>query len=202
MVHDEVTDLDTYLWVEDLADKWRDRAIARILQVNPRLGQPEEVLTGYPGILAHERRHCRERGQSVDWVGINDCRGLCCGGQITISDIIHSFFYYNSMYRIPNEIIVKIKKQLYKKIHSAAMQLGIKRFYLARNGRHFLMFNVREAEAIYQQLLSYKWQGNIFEAEKKPLKWEFLNGNWELIECEEREKIPIEQLTLPGLRTL
>lgn len=52
-------DYDTYWYIEDLADKWRDEAFARILRVDPRLGQAPGALTGYPGALAYRIRNIR-----------------------------------------------------------------------------------------------------------------------------------------------
>lgn len=195
-----VRSMRDYIYVEKLADNWRDQALVRILQVSPRLGQLLGALTGYPGINAYRLRNWGKpfNNGKHNYYRQAEWRGLGCGGQITIGDIIHEFYYKWWGYNLDKNDRVKIEAQLRREIHRVAKIIGIDRFFINKNGRRYLMFNVREAEAIYQQLLSYKWQGNIFEAEKKPLKWEFLNGNWELIECEEREKIPIEQLTLPG----
>ena len=48
---------ESYLYVEDLANRWRDQALAKILQVDPRLGQPSGALTDYPGVKAYELRN-------------------------------------------------------------------------------------------------------------------------------------------------
>lgn len=85
---------DFHSYVEKLANDWSDRAMARLLAVNPRLGQPEGRLTGYPGILAYEYRKFsqetinKERSdRSPHYDRILEWRGMKCNGQITMTDI-------------------------------------------------------------------------------------------------------------------
>jgi len=201
--------MERHLYTEKLADDWANHTAERILQANPRLVQPEGALGGYPGKLAYNRRGGGHPwGSEIDYGRINidriiDWRGLGCGGQINIKDIVNKLYddlslgpvFIENEEKTPN-IRAKVEVRLRREIHQAAKALGVNRFFTNKNGRRYLMFNVTEADAIYQYLVPHKWR--YVPQIKKPLRWEFVDGFWELIEVEEAEKIPIEQLTLPS----
>lgn len=200
--HDTETDFESYLYVEDLANSWRDQALARILQVDPRLGQPSGALTGYPGIKAYELRNRGKpwNNQGNNYYRIAEWRGLGCDGQIPMSDIALALCPELFPPRVLDEDesppvpLMRARAKLYRAIHQGAKALGICRFYTNKNGRRYLMFNVAEAEAVYKRLLPYKWM-YMLGAKDKPNRWEFVDGFWEPHDVESVEKVP-EQLRL------
>ncbi len=143
----------TYWYRETLANDWMNGAMARILRVDPRLGQPPGALTGYPGILAYELR----TNGGKPWDGFNphrisEWRGLRCDGQITIEPIVskfvRQFLWPQNLYLddLGEKSRLALEVSFRRRVHQAAKVLGIQR-YSARNGRRYLMFNAGEAEA-------------------------------------------------------
>ena len=75
-----------HFYIEHLADRWMDQSLARILRVDPRLGQPLGLITGYPGIKAyrwrkmlptvHHRRLEDFRGCRMDMARLSPFRRL------------------------------------------------------------------------------------------------------------------------------
>ena len=88
-------------------------------------------------------------------------------------------------------------------VHRAANNLGIQRYAFSANGRRYLMFNVSEAEEVYEWLVANK--SVLLDAyrmlnlqQQQPVEprywqWELVDGNWELVEI---EKVTPEQMRL------
>jgi len=167
---------EAHCYVEDLADRWCDQAMARILQVDPRLGQPSGRLTGYPGILAYQRR--AGSFKQLDKGRIEEWRAMSCDAQVPLHDIVHCVnhweppsdagilsFLLNSKLTPEQEVELELRNQKRQKsyhqsisktrrlVHKAASILGITRCYVNRQGKRYLMFNVGEAEAVYKHCL-------------------------------------------------
>lgn len=165
--HDPVHNPAAYTYVEQLADDWMESAMAQILRVDPRLGQPLSALTGYPGALTYRiRNRWRSGGERLPRAGMVDWRGLGCGGQITIAAIVALFLHeepdvlyemdecarqgdFEGRKRIESNAKAKIRRR----VHRAAKALGIERHFTNRNGYRYLMFDVGEAQAVCDWLL-------------------------------------------------
>lgn len=176
----------TYLYAEALADDWASLAMARILAVDPRLGQPPGALTGYPGMEAYTLRNSGrpwnngtyDYGRQAEW------RGLSCGGQVLINDIAEKLMLQEHPgYEVPPESWQKAKARYRRAVHKAAKELGIERYFTNKNGRRYLMFNVGEAEAVYEWLLNNGAK--------------LIDSNWNLVSIDTPAKVPQEQLRLP-----
>jgi hypothetical protein len=161
----EQTFNDTHCYVERLADEWMESAMARILRVDPRLGQPDGALTGYPGMLAYRLRNCgRPWNGEHYYPRVLDWRGLKCGGQIPLSAII---------YRLASQVSLKRDSKFYLRfagvvrrwLHEGSKQLQINRHFISATGRRYLMFNVGEAEAVYHWLFEDRRVYDWFEKE-------------------------------------
>jgi len=206
--HDYEHHYENHRCVEELADDWMNDAMARILQVDPRLGQPPGALTGYPGILAYEMRS----NGGKPWDGFNprriaDWRGLRCGGQVTINDIAEKLtLQEHPGYEVPPgyEGWAKAKARYRRAVHKAAKELGIERCFVNKNSRRYLMFNVGEAEAVYEWLIANK--GELVDAYRvlklqqespKHWAWQLIDGDWGLLGIDTPEKVPPEQMRLP-----
>ena len=197
----------TYWYVERLADDWMNDAMARILQVDPRLGQPPGALTGYPGILAYKLR----KNGGKPWDGFNPYRmaewhGLRCDGQVTVGDIAFKVILnlLRSTWDIEEKSQARLKRLVRDQVHRAANNLGIQRSAFSSNGRRYLMFNAGEAEAVYQSLVDNR--GRLEDAYQmlklqqgvpKHWKWELVDSNWELIGIDTPIEVPPEQMRLP-----
>ena len=150
---------EAYYYVEDLAIRWSNQALTRILQVSPRLGQPLEALTGYPGIKAYRLRNSGRPWNNTEYNYYRQAewRGLSCGGQVTINDIAEKFILERVKLgecQHPGEGWTREKARYCGAIHQAAEALGIYRYFTNKNGRRYLMFNAAEAEAVYKWLVN------------------------------------------------
>jgi len=201
--HDYEHHHENHYYVEKLADEWMERTMARILRADPRLGQPPEALTGYPGVLVYEMRS----NGGKPWDGFNphriaDWRGLRCGGQVSIGAIAEKLILQEYPgYEVPPSW-PRGKVRYCRAIHRAAEALGLCRYFTNKNGRRYLMFNAGEAEAVYEWLVDNKgvlidafWKLKLQPPEH--WKWERVNGNWELIGIDSPERVPPEQMRLP-----
>jgi len=199
---DTETDLESYLYVEDPANRWRDQALTRILQVDLRLGQPLGALTGYPGIKAYELRNQDKpwNNQENSYYRIAEWRGLGCNGQVPMSDIALALcpdlfpprvLDGNEALPVP---LMRARSKLYRAIHQGAKALGICRFYTNKNGRRYLMFNAGEAETVYEWLIQNR---RVLPVTPENGKWELIEGNRELIGIDFLGKVPPEQMRLP-----
>ena len=203
--HDTETHFDSYLYVEDLANRWRDQALARILQVDPRLGQPWGFITGYPGIKAHQWRKLMP---TVDLGRLEEFRGFRCGGQVTSGSVakhsIYNILGGEAIWNLDDKSKAQLRRVARAQVYRAANNLGIQRYAFSTNGRRYLMFNAGEAEAVYEQLIdnrrvlidSYRILKQVAEAPQH-WKWELVDGNWELVGIDAPEKVLPEQMRLP-----
>lgn len=143
-------------YVERLADAWMRDALGRLVRDDPRLGQPMEALTGYPGVLAYRCRNFGRpwNGDTSSYGRINEWRALKSGGQVTMYDIVCSID--PSAYHSQQPTDLKRRAQLYRLVHEASTSVGVTRFFVNKNGRRYRMFNVAEAEAVWQWLLKNK----------------------------------------------
>jgi len=199
----------TYWYVESLANDWMNDAMARILQVDPRLGQPPGALTGYPGILAYELRN----NGGKPWDGFNPHRmaewhGLRCGGQVTPGSVAkHAIFNLLGAERfwdLDDQSRTRLERMARGQVHRAANNLGIRRCAFSATGRRYLMFNAGEAEAVYEWVVDNR--GRLVDAYRmlklqqevpKHWKWELVDSNWELVGIDTPVEAPPEQMRLP-----
>lgn len=133
----------SYFYVEDLANQWRDDALHRIARDNPRLGQPRGALKGYPGVMAYRRRSGDFR--VINKERIAEWRALKCDAQLTVGDVTSAI-----LKRDPYDYQVYDKPWLTVLVHKVAESLGIRRYFVNRNGRRYLMFNCGEASKIVE----------------------------------------------------
>lgn len=194
-------------YIEGLANDWRDQALARILQVSPRLGQPLGALTGYPGMNAYALRNWGKPWSNGEhnYFRQAEWRGLSCGGQIVINDIAEKLmFQEHSGFEVPLEGWGKTKAKYCRAVHKAAKELGIERYFVNKNGRRYLMFNAGEAETVYEWLGDNK--GRLVDAyrmlklqQEVPKHWkgELIDSSWELVGIDSPERVPLEQMGLP-----
>lgn len=141
---------EAYFHVEWLANNWMWDTLRRILRDNHRLGQPVGALTGYPGVLAYRLRNCdRPWSGGGDYKGLNEWRALGCGGQITMSDIACKL--KPGLYSSDRSALIQ-RARVYRVIHRAAEAVGVRRLFVNKNGRRYLMFNAGEADAVWNWL--------------------------------------------------
>lgn len=205
--HEAEHHYEAYCYVENLANEWKNCALARVLRVDPRLGQPPGALTGYPGILAYQFRG----NDGKPWDGNNphriaEWRGLRCGGQATIGDITFGAILHllPPTWEMEDKSRARLKRIVRNQVHRAADDLGIQRCAFSSNGRRYLMFNAGEAEAVYEWLVENStvlvdayWLLKQAADAPEHWKWELVNGNWELVGVESPEEVPPEQMRLP-----
>ncbi len=156
---------EIYSYIEQLANDWQKRAFAKIISRDPRLGQPPGRLTGYPGILAYKRRS--GSFNRFDYERVVEWRAMQCDAQVTLADIVRKladyrvFNDYCEHYKIEDGQRQKIMglylSRIRRRIHKAARELGINRHYTNPKGHKYLMFNLAEAEAVYNVLRDRKW---------------------------------------------
>jgi len=150
---------DTYgaawAYVERLADDWAGRAMARILEVDPRMGQPPGALKGYPGILAYHRRAGQFAG-AVDPGRIAEWRALKCDAQVTIGDVVSAIEIRVINARMTRSFMSHPDRSWIKGlVHKVADSFGIHRYFISStNGRHHLMFNAGEACAVADECVA------------------------------------------------
>ena len=82
-------------------------------------------------------------------------------------------------------------------VKKAAFALGIQRCSISQSGRQYTMFNVGEAEAVWEWLSSNKKVSETLckayhRLEQRYWQWELTGGNWELVPVERKSKV------LPG----
>lgn len=139
-------DLECKRVVEHLADSWMDRAIEKIANRDPRLGQPLGWIGGLPGLyLIKWARICRADGDFYDagsYGRIKDIRAYRCGGQYSIGDVMRMGWTGHS-YLSPT-----INQRILRMIKRLAPSIGITRFYIDRAGRKHLFFNHGEAVTV------------------------------------------------------
>lgn len=193
----------TYFYIEHLADRWMDQAMARILRVDPRLGQPPGFITGYPGIEAHRWRKLLP---TVHHRRLEDFRGFRCGGQVTLGVVVnHAMYSLPYTWDLDDKSRAKLRRIAMDQVHRAANALGIQRYAFSTNGRRYLMFNAGEAEAVYEWLFdnrrvlldSYWLLKEAAEEAPEHWKWELVDGNWERLGIDTPVKEPPEQMRLP-----
>lgn len=151
-------DWDRYRYVEDLAEGWKNRAMARILRDNPRLGQPLGALTGYPGLLAYRIRNWGRpwTAATASYTRITEWRALGCEGQITMLDMVAQLAP-RAVYFPPGaeaKDVMPFRSNIYRVIHKSATALGIQRAFVNKDGRCYRMFNAGEAELICQYAIT------------------------------------------------
>ena len=211
--HDIEQHYEAYRYVERLADKWMESTMARILRTDPRLGQPPGALTGYPGVLAYQ--FLTNRGRP--WGKHNPDRiaeqhGLRCGGQVSMGDVAFCAMgrLSGSIFDLDDKSRASLRRVVRRLVHRAANELGIQRYASSINGyRRYLMFNVGEAEAVYEWLVDNRsvlvdayWL--LKQAADVPKHWkrELVDGNWELVGIEAPIEVPAEQMELPLMEEL
>lgn len=193
-----------YIYVEELANKWRDQALARILRVDTRLGQPEGFITGYAGIRTYRWLHWMP---TVHHRRLEEFRGFRCGGQITLGTIANTAICQllgSRVLGLEDESHARLKRIAVDQVRRAADSLGIRRYAFSSSGRRYLMFSVGEAEAVYEWLVDNK---NVLiqayyrmlrpQPRPKYWKWELVDGSWDLVEIDTPQKVPPEQMRLP-----
>lgn len=205
-----------HFYVEKLADRWADQAMARILRVDPRLGQPPGALTGYPGMVAYRLRNCgRPWNGEYYYPRVLDWRGLGCNGQIAPNHIADKFISSCNLYttrgnddidwQTEYKLRLAFGRILRHEISKAARDLGIERYFVNKNGRRYLMFNVGEAEAVYEWLAenrrmilvgAYRML-KLQQEMPKHWMWELVDGSWELVGIKTPIEVSPEQMRLP-----
>ena len=140
-------------YVEEAAERWAGQAMARILSVDPRLGQPPGFITGYAGIKAYEWLN-----SWPDFKKLEEFRGLRCGGQVTIGVVASQAISHllGPTWEMEDKSRARLERIARDQVHRAANNLGIQRYAFSANGRRYLMFNVGEAEAVYKWLVANK----------------------------------------------
>ena len=158
---------------EGQADRWKDHALAKILRVSPRLGQPPGHLTGYAGVLAHR---VRQRGMNMtercNQYVLDEFRAMKCDAQVPLWEIIDrltdwsAFYDYCAQHGIDSaskppqwvQLLACYKRRVRRDIHRVAKQMGITRYAPSkRPGYRFLMFNAAEAQAVSSALRGRQW---------------------------------------------
>lgn len=202
-------------YVEGLANQWRDRALAQILRVDPRLGQPAGALTGYPGVLAYRIRNLgRLRDGSVHIGRIIEWRSLGCGGQVAIADLMSAWCEVYLPYHL-SQLNTKSRRRFasvfYGKVHQVAKELSIDRYFVNKSGRRYLMFNAGEAQTVSERLahgsrhelvrahwrLSCQGGKSAVPFDTGPKQWQLVGGTSELVAEGPPQIVPPEQLILP-----
>lgn len=193
-----------HFYIEKLADNWMDQALARILRVDPRLGQPPGFITGYPGVEAHR---WRKSLPVVHHRRLADFRGFRCGGQVTLGVVAsHAKVHLlgSGIWDLEPESRARLERIVKNQVHRAASSLGIRRYAFSTNGRRYLMFNAGEAEAVYEWLVdnrsvlidAYRLLKLQQEAPKH-WAWQLTDGDWDLLGIDTPQEVPPEQMRLP-----
>jgi len=133
-------DSENHHYIESLADRWRDQAIEKIANIDPRLGQPIGWIGGLPGVyLLKGIRISRRDGPFGTFKNklIKNFRAKKCGGQYGIDDVAKMVWEY-SPYR----------RRIYRIIKQVAFNMNITRAYFDSAGRKHLFFNNGEAIAL------------------------------------------------------
>ena len=109
-----------------------------------------------------------------------------------------------SIFDLDDKSRARLERLVRDQAHRAANNLGIQRYALSANGRRYLMFNVGEAEAVYEWLVNNRVRLvdtyrmlKLQQKVPKHWRWELVEGNWELVGLDSPEKVPPEQMRLP-----
>jgi len=135
-------DSESHHYIEDLADRWRDHAIEKIANIDPRLGQPVGWIGGLPGVYLLKGIRIIRRDDPFGTFKnklIKNFRAKKCGGQHGIDDIAQM------VWRSPSPIT---KQRIYRTIKQIASDMGITRAYFDSAGHKHLFFNNGEAIAV------------------------------------------------------
>lgn len=133
-------DSESHHYIEDLADRWRDYAIEKIANIDPRLGQPIGWIGGLPGVYLLKGIRISRRDDPFGTFKnklIKNFRAKKCGGQYGIDDVAKMVWEY-SPYR----------RRIYRIIKQVAFNMNITRAYFDSAGRKHLFFNNGEAIAL------------------------------------------------------
>ena len=109
---------------------------------------PSGAITGYPGVLAYKMRsgpfNRYNRTRVEEW------RAMRCDGQVPIGHVVRR------LAEAAEEIDDRKRAQrktlcpaLFRLVKSVANGMGIDRCYVARSGKHHIVFNAGEARAVY-----------------------------------------------------
>lgn len=204
--HTVFPSLERHLYAETVADNWACHTAKRIVAVDPRIGQPEGPLGGYPGKLAYERRGGgRLWGNEVDRGRIAEWRAMKCGAQVPLTDIISQFAYDlpGHIGQLEYKDLVKVRAIVRGAIHRAAKELRIDRHFINKRGWRYLMFNAGESLQILDWLKAHTKEialSTCWRVSHPPYphcwRWELRDGQWEAVETDFIQ-IPREQLPLP-----
>jgi hypothetical protein len=154
-------DLAYHHAVEEMADRWKYRAMNRLLRDNPRLGQPLGALTGYLGVLAYRFRKVAGKWNPAR---VAEWRGSDSGGQLSMSDLINITIHWVTLPGVSWEAShygkdstvyhFRRRRIAGRRVYDARRELGITRCHVSKTGKQYPMFNAAEAEQVSHWLQS------------------------------------------------
>ncbi|MDP9456819.1 MAG: hypothetical protein M3Q60_13825 [Actinomycetota bacterium] len=160
-------DGSVYDATERLADEWRDHRIAKILKIDPRLGQPR-YMSGYLGArLIKWKKVVKDAPGYYPFIMERRCQ--MTGGQLTAGDVLRKLNIQHHSY-----------KNAYALLREASKGIGVD--YVDRAGRHHKLYTWGEipllAERFDRAKLREIDQERVFErAMQKFLQEEEMAGS-------------------------
>ena len=130
---------------EQLADEWMERSIARILKVDPRLGQPEHM-KGYLGArLAKWRAYASKQKSGREFSAyVKERRSRKTGGQLTAGNVLKELKI--DPYFHPNA---------YEVLREASVGVGVD--YTDSAGRYHKLYTWGDLSIVAQRLKEGSW---------------------------------------------
>jgi hypothetical protein len=132
-----------YTASENLADEWKDRRVAKIVENDSRLGQPRYI-TGY---LGARLIRWRERAKAAPGCFMYLAEGRCSwtGAQLTAGDVLRQLgiepWRYTNAYRI---------------LRRASEGIGVD--YVDRAGRHHKLYTWGDVPVLAQRMDELAWR--------------------------------------------
>ena len=165
---------DVYKATERLANEWKDQRIAKILKVNPRLGQPRYI-SGYLGArLIKWRRAARDLPECYPFIMERRCQ--MTGGQLIAGDVLRELSVDPGSFT-----------NAYALLRRASEGLGID--YVNGAGRHHKLYTWGDVPRIAERFERERLRKNksIESLERLDEEWDFDDWSLEVIEQMEVE---------------
>jgi hypothetical protein len=132
-----------YKATERLADEWRDRRVARIIESDPRLGQPRH-LTGYLGArLIRWKEGAKDVPGSFAYIAEHRCSWT--GAQLTAGDLLRQLGIEPQRYTNVYRILRRVSE-------------GVGVDYVDRAGRHHKLYTWGDVPVLAQRLDGQAWR--------------------------------------------